>query len=113
MVVCKIGQASPLVPLPLLDTVVFYRGGFGSTILLPVTSVVGAPLPRAVAADRSVFRIHGELLLTAMTAALLPTHPVRADGLLRVKWRWFEWPVTETAKPLIHPTRVNGITAGW
>jgi hypothetical protein len=106
VVVCKIGQASPLVPLPLLDTVVFYRGGFGSTILLPVTRVAGAPLPRAVAADRPVFRIQSKFLLAAVIPALLLTRLLRACSLLRVKWRGFELPVAKTANSLIHPSSV-------
>ena len=106
MVVCKIGQAPPLVPLPLLDTVVLHRTGLGRTILPPITGMVGAPLPRAVAANRAILRITSKFLLAAVTPALLLTHLLRACSLLRVKWRWFEWPVAETAKPLIHPIRV-------
>jgi hypothetical protein len=81
VVVCKIGQASPLVPLPLLDTVVLHRTGLGSTILLPITGMVGAPFPRAVAADRPVFRIQSKFLLAAVTPALLLTRLLRACSL--------------------------------
>ena len=75
--------------------------------MLPVTGVIGAPLPSAVEADQAIFRIEGELLLAVLAAASLLAWLVRARRLLRVTSRGFELHLAETATPLVHLFRVR------
>ena len=96
------------VALPLLDPVP--RSGLGrrGAILLPVASVVGAPLPSAVAANFAIFRINSELFLATPATALLLARLVRTHGLLGMKSGSFELFLAETAAALIHPFKVTG-----
>jgi hypothetical protein len=54
----------------------------------------------------AILGIDDELLLTALTPALLLARLSRARRLLRVKSGWVELPLAETATPLIHPFKV-------
>jgi hypothetical protein len=83
--------------------------GLGGTILLPVASVVGAPLPSAVAADFAILWIKDELPFSALATALLLAGLVRTHGLLRMKSGRFELFLAETATPLIHPFKVTAL----
>jgi hypothetical protein len=69
--------------------------------------VVGAPLPGAIAADLAILRIQGKLPFAILMAALPLARFGRAGHLLRVKSRGCELLLTERARPLLHPPRVN------
>jgi hypothetical protein len=90
VVVGKMSQAAPQVPLPLLGAVAGHRVGMRGTIRPPVAAVVIAPFAGAVAADLAILRIAGELLPAGVAAALLLTGRVSASALLRVKARGSE-----------------------
>jgi hypothetical protein len=81
--------------------------GLGGTMLLPVASVVGAPLPGAVAANFAILRIKDELLFSVLATALLLAGLVRTHGLLRMKSGRFELFLAETTTPLLHPFKVT------
>jgi len=107
------GQALPQVSLALLGAVTLDRLGLGSTILLPVAGMVGAPLASAVAADLAVLRIESKFLVAVLATALLLTCFARTRGLLRVKAGQCEFSVAETATPLAHSFRVSGPPRSW
>jgi len=71
VVVCKIGQALPHIPLALPGAVPLNRVGLGDAILLPITGMVDAPLAGAVAADLAVLRIQCQLPDAVLIPALL------------------------------------------
>jgi hypothetical protein len=101
------GQAAAQVPLPLLGAVARDGLGMAGPVRLPVAGVVGAPLGGAVAADLAILGIAYQLLSAVLAAALLLARPVRAGGLLRVKARWQEQLMANTATPMAHPSRVR------
>ena len=71
-------------------------------VLLPVTGMAGAPLPRTVAAHLAIFRIGGDLLSVVVGAALSLTLGSAADCLAWLELRWLENLLAVATAPFTH-----------
>src|SRR5215469_4937627 len=102
-------QASAQVSLSLLVAIALDGPGAGGAILVPVTRVIGAPLPGAIAADLAILWIQGELALAVLVAAPTLARLGRAHRLFWMESRRRELLLAERATPLLHPPRVNSL----